>query len=153
MKKILIICCLALAAISCAKQEYVVYDNPYAFVVADGYGMQESTEILAKASATRNYIFCLSSRERQTPLSLYYEIEFGDGLSEGVDFQVETLKGSVVFEPKSYRDTIQIKFMRHSLSKDKDNTLTIRLTGASEDVNLGVPGASARNASHTIMKK
>lgn len=143
------------AAVSCKKQEYVTYDHPYVFVMwADDVSMSESSTILAKANgAVRDYAICLSSKKRDAPLSVNYEITHGNGLERGVDYEVESESGTVTFAPGSYSDTVSIKFLRHTVKKDNDNTVTIRLTGSStEGVSLGLPGAIPQNASHTIRK-
>ena len=156
MKRFLLIACMAvIAAVSCKKQEYVVYDNPYVYVVwADDATLSESSTILSKANgAVRTYNVCLSSKRRDAPLSINYEITHGNGLEHGVDFTVEAESGSLTFEPGVYMATLDIKFLRHTVSKDTDNTLTIRLTGASvENMTLGLPGSVPKNASHTIKK-
>lgn len=148
-------CLAVLSAVSCSKQEYIVYDNPYVYVVwADDASMSETSTILAKANgAVRTYNICLSSKKRDTPLSVNYEILHGNGLEPGVDYETASEKGSVTFAPGTYVASLEIKFLRHTVQKDNDNTLTIRLTGASVDnMTIGMPGETPKNAFHTIKK-
>ena len=153
-RKLTLLSLLALCAVSCGKQEYVVYDNPYVYVVwADDASMSETSTIISKAKgAVRTYNICLSSKKRDTPLTVDYEITHGDGLEPGVDYEVAAESGNVTFEPGTYVASLEITFLRHTVKKGADNTVTIRLTGASVDMTLGLPGATPKNAFHTIEK-
>ena len=143
-----------LAAVSCQKQQYVIYDNPYVYVYySNDSSLSETSSVLSMSNnLQRTYNVCLSSRRRDTPLTVSYEIVVGDGLTEGVDFEMVTEGSSVTFEPDTYVQPITIKYLRRKVDKTQDNTITIRLTGADSEMQLGIPGAVPKNVTHTIKK-
>ena len=48
---------------------------------------------------------------------------------------------------------IRIKWLAHPVDETKDNTLTIRLTGNSQNLQLGVPGPDGLQKQLVIEKK
>ena len=165
MKKLLSIFPILLCMCACS-QKYIVYDNPYAYIkwAADA-AAAESSSIISLSATERSYSIILSSKRPTEPITVYYEIEVGDGLEEGVDFEILSPERSVVFTPvedgpatiEDFTRNVNIKFLRHKVDKTKDNTITIRLTGSDSPVHIGLPGNKegepAKNSFHTIKKK
>ena len=88
-----------------------------------------------------------------TALVVNYEIVVGDGLQEGVDYELVTTGNQLTFEPGIYDMPIRIKWLAHPVDETKDNTLTIRLTGNSQSLHLGVPGPDGLQKQLVIEKK
>lgn len=161
MKKTIYIIIAALCLVSC-QQKYLIYDNPYVYIKwSSDSQMSETSTIMSRASATRTYDIMLSSKRITSPIKVYYEIIVGDGLKEGVDFEIEQAENYVTFMPtdadtlttQDFTRSMNIKFLRNtSIDKEMDNTITIRLIDADPKIQLGLPGKNARNSFHTIRK-
>lgn len=154
MKRLIYILLALLASASCEKQQYIIYDHPYVFVkYANDAGMSETSSVLSMSNnLVRSYNFCLSSKTPEEPITVYYEIAVGDGLTEGVDYVLMDEGNSVTFEPGTFVVPISIKYLRRKVDKTQDNTLTIRITGSDPVMDIGVPGSTPKNAFHTIKK-
>ena len=64
-----------------------------------------------------------------------------------------TTGNQLTFEPGIYDMPIRIKWLAHPVDETKDNTLTIRLTGNSQNLHLGVPGPDGLQKQLVIEKK
>ena len=82
-----------------------------------------------------------------------YEIKVGDGLQTGVDYELVTTGNTLTFEPGVYDMPIRIKWLPHTVDAQKDNTLTITLTGNNQNLALGLPGNANRQKVLTITKQ
>lgn len=155
MKKYLFIILAFLAFISCEKQQYIIFDHPYVFVkYANDPGNAETSTVLSMSNnLTRSYDFCISSKTPEHPITVYYEIEVGDGLTEGIDYELLDEGNSVTFEPGVFTQSISIKYLRRKIDKSQDNSITIRITGSDPVMDIGVPGENPRNTFHKITKK
>lgn len=153
--RISIIAVLTVCLMASCRQEYTVFDNPYSYIVLDGdllYG--ESSTIPSNVNnVVRTYNVYLSSKAFETPITISYDITVGDGLKEGVDFEIVSKERTLQFLPGIYSMPVRIKYLRNTLDKTKDNTITISLVSSSEArVNLGFPGDAHKCARHTITK-
>lgn len=142
------------ALISCEEPQYMIFDHPYVFVkYAADAGLSETTSVLSMSNnLVRSYNFCLSSKTPDSPITVFYEITHGDGLTEGVDYELMNEGNSVTFEPGTFVVPISIKFLRRKVDKNQDNTLTIRITGTDPVMDIGIPGSTPKNVFHTIKK-
>lgn len=154
MKRLIYIVLAIMAMSSCTKIQYKVYDNPYVYVkFAGDLGQSETSNVMAMSNnLERTYNFCLSSKKLDYPLTVYYEITVGDGLTEGVDFEILSEDRSVVIEPGEFIQGFVIKYLRRKVDKTQDNTLTIRITKTEPEINIGIPGSTPSNVTHTIKK-
>lgn len=154
MKKIIGIAFALLVLSSCKKLEYTVFDHPYVFVkYANDNAMSETSTVLSMSNnLIRDYHFCISSKKLNEPVVVKYEITHGDGLNEGVDFELLSAGDTLVFNPGVYVRPISIKYLRRKVDKTQDNTITIRILGSFPEMEIGVPGEKPRNAFHTIKK-
>lgn len=162
MKKILAILCCIVATVSCKKLEYKVFDHPYIYIVAAGDQLRlENSTVSYRGSREMSYIFYMSTKAIDYPVTLHYAITVGEGLQNGVDFLLENLEGDYVFNPGEYEKTLVIPFKSHTLSSTTDNTLTISITSVDPVMEIGIPGPidpetgkrTNTNTKHTILKK
>jgi len=154
MKRLIYILIALAAFTSCSEIEWKVYDHPYVYVkYANDLNNSETSTVLSLANTTKEYTFILSSKKRETPLTVDFEIVPGDGLTAGVDYELQQEFSSVVFEPGEYTKNISIKYLKRKVDKTMDNTITIRILGADEEISIGIPGNPPKNASHIVTKK
>lgn len=162
MKKIIIILLCMVAAISCKKLEYTVFDHPYVYVAADGDPLkQETSTVSYRGSRELTYMFNMSTKAIDYPVTIHYTIKVGDGLKNGVDFVLENLEDDIVFNPSEYAKALVIPFKSHTLSSSTDNTLTITIESVTPEIEIGIPGPvdpetgkrQNKNMKHTILKK
>lgn len=173
MKKIILILICVTAVLSCNKLEYIVFDHPYVFIAAAGDQIrQENSTVSYRGSREVSYVFYMSSKAVEHPVTLHYQIDVGEGLQNGVDFVLENLEGDVVFHPEDssdpeniipaeYEKTLVIPFKSHTLSSSTDNTLTIRIMSVDPEMEIGIPGPidpetgvrKNKNTYHRILKK
>jgi hypothetical protein len=136
-----LLCCafVATAALTaCGDDGPEVFDQPFVRIATEAGASQ--TVVQTDVKAVNTYPVYLSARAQRENLEVSYEIVVGDGLQEGVDFQVVTTENPLVFLPGIFTMPIRIRWMEHPVDASKDNTLTIRLTGCSRGFTLGFPG-------------
>ena len=109
--------------------------------------------VLSNVNNIDTYVVSVSSKMLTTALVVNYEIVVGDGLQQGVDYELVTTGNQLTFEPGIYDMPIRIKWLAHPVDETKDNTLTIRLTGNSQNLHLGVPGPDGLQKQLVIEKK
>ena len=143
MKKIIVMLLALVALCGCQKEEFEGFDMPFVKVTTTTGASQ--TVVLSNVS--------VSSKMLTTALVVNYEIVVGDGLQEGVDYELVTTGNQLTFEPGIYDMPIRIKWLAHPVDETKDNTLTIRLTGNSQNLHLGVPGPDGLQKQLVIEKK
>lgn len=153
MKKSVYAILAALLLVSC-KPEYAVYDNPFVYVKSDSdAGQSETSTVSSNANnLTRTYNICLSSKTPSGPVTVSYEIIVGDGIREGIDYTLATTGSSVKMVPGVYMMPIRVTWLRNKVDPARDNSLTIRITGVSPDMQIGFPGQTPRNVFHKITK-
>ncbi|SFF83028.1 hypothetical protein [Prevotella sp. KH2C16] len=151
MKRILFLCLVLATLVSCNKEEFDGYDNPFVSIATETGA--SSITVLSNVNNINTYMVLVSSRPLETPLTVNYQITVGDGLEEGVDYELVTTGNSLVFEPGVYDMPVRIRWMSHPVDESKDNTLTITLTSNSKDFTLGLPGKSGYRKSLVIEKK
>ena len=134
----------------CEKHEEVFFDTPFvriedtggqATMVVDHTLDNILTELRVVVSASNNFF--------TEPISVEYETIVGNGLQEGVDFRIQASHSSpITFAPGTYSMPIRVIWYKSkNFDKDKDNTLTIRLTGTSiPEMLLGVPGPDGKKS-------
>ena len=99
------------------------------------------------------YYIYYSTPTTKTDLLVNYNIEPGNGLKEGRDYQVITTENPLLFPAGIYQRPIQIRWLERELDETQDNTLSIIIEDVNNnDVAIGLPGP-ARNQSQFIIKK
>ena len=137
---------LTLLASACNK--YTVFDG--AFVAFDT-SRSSTVSVNAAGEFTGEYAVHYSGKKPDSPVVVTFTVTPGDGLSEGVDYNVATAGGRITFLPGVYDQTIKIDWLPHAISPEKDNTVTISLTDAG-DATLGMPGPDSLYKDITIRK-
>lgn len=135
---------------ACQKHEEIFFDTPFARI-EDANGQSTMvidrtldnilTEIRVVISASKNYF--------TEPITVEYETIVGDGLEEGVDFKIQpSHRSPITFEPGTYVMPIRVIWYKPAdYDPNKDNTLTLRLSGTSvPDMMLGVPGPDKKRS-------
>lgn len=151
MKKIIIMLLAIITLCGCQKEEFEGFDVPFVKVTTTTGASQ--TVVLSNVNNVNTYMVSVSSKALTSALVVDYEIVVGDGLQEGVDYQLVTTGNQLTFEPGVYDMPIRIKWMAHTVDETKDNTLTIRLTGTNQNMQLGVPGPDGLQKQLVIEKK
>ena len=151
MKK-LIFALLTLTALwACGKDEGIYFNEPFVRI-ATATG-QASTVVLSDVRNVNTYTVYLSSTPITDSLEVYYEVIVGDGLQEDVDYKVVTTQNPLVFLPGIYDAPIRVRWLKNPVDPEKDNTLTIRLTGNSKGYALGFPGPDHVQSQVVIEKR
>ncbi len=123
--------------VSCNK--FTSYDGPY-FLYFDSE-KSSSTSINEFGELVGNYYLHYSGVQRSDIMTVKYEVVAGNGLVEGVDYEFESFKGSVIFYPDVYEMTIRIRFLKHEIDAARNNSLRLSLVTCSDPaVSLGYPG-------------
>jgi hypothetical protein len=152
MKRYLSIILLSLPLLffaSCGQDENEPFNQKFIHIM-----MNETSSEVIPSDAIRlsTYNVYLSSSKLSTSLEVNFEIVVGDGLKEGVDFQMITTGNQLVFFPGIYDMPIRIKWISHLLDPTKDNTLKIVLVSNNQDITLGLPGPDHLQRAFTITK-
>lgn len=138
-----------LLACSCEKNDYVIYDQSF---VTFTYTNSSSVSVDATGSFDAQYYLHLSSPALDENLEVTVEVIPGDGLAEGVDYELIT-SGNVIFYPGIYDVPFRLRWLSHEIDGSKDNSLTLRISGCSMDeVILGMPGPDESMREITIYK-
>ena len=136
----------------CNKNELPLFDEP--FVYMETAAGSDSAVVGADMKATVTYYIGISCRAFTEPIEVSYSITCGNGLTEGVDYEVATAGRSVSFLPGIWRMPVRINWKDHPIDETKDNTLVIALTGTSTGTfTLGYPGPAARGSKLVLTKK
>ena len=99
------------------------------------------------------YSVYLSSKPLTENLEVNYQVIVGDGLKSGVDFELVTKGSTLTFLPGIYDMPIRIRWMPNHLDENKDNTITIRLTGNNQGLTMGLPGPDGLQRELVIEKQ
>jgi len=153
MKKyILILLSAILGFTACEDGTNIVFEDYYV-CIKDEAGSSSSTVSASAQDLVVTYYVQLVSAARKDNLTVDYEIIVGDGLTEGVDFELATQSRTVTFLPGIYRTPIRINYLKHSVDASKDNSITIKLVSTSDSsIGIGYPGPSAKYSSYSIKK-
>lgn len=151
MKRLIFLFMTVALLVSCDKQEFDGYDNPFIYI-ATSTGESTNT-VLSNVNNINTYLVYVSSRPLSKTLTVSYEIVVGDGLQEGVDYKILNEGNTLSFEPGVFDMPIRIQWISHTVDESKDNTLTIRLTGNDQGISMGLPGPSGNQKELVITKK
>ena len=142
----------ALVVAGCAKNELPLFDEP--FVYLETSSGSDSAVVGADMKAVVTYYIGISCSAFTDPINVSFAVTCGDGLKEGIDYEVLTTGGSVSFLPGIWRMPVRIRWQEHAIDESKDNTVVISLTGTNPDVfTLGFPGPAAKGSKLVITKK
>lgn len=133
----------------CNKNEIEVFDHPFIHIMYEG---ASSITVSSKATVLKEYNIYLSSKPLSQDLIVDYEVVVGDGLQEGVDFEMITQGNSLTFLPGIYEMPVRIKWLPNTLDPSKDNSLIIRITGNNLGFTIGLPGPDHNQTELVITK-
>ena len=109
MKKIIVMLLALVALCGCQKEEFEGFDMPFVKVTTTTGASQ--TVVLSNVNNINTYVVSVSSKMLTTALVVNYEIVVGDGLQEGVDYELVTTGNQLTFEPGIYDMPIRIKWL------------------------------------------
>ncbi len=134
---------------SCNKDEFVPYDNPFFYI-----HFQNSSEvnIASNRNETVNYKVYFSTKRQFEPVTLNYTIVTGNGLQEGVDFEIINTTRSLVFAPGIIEMPVTIRWISNPIDINKDNSLTIKLLDNDKNITVGLPGPDKLQAQLKFIK-
>lgn len=134
---------------SCNKPLVTPYDHPFFYI-----HLNNTSEITIQASRneTVDYKVYFSTKQQFEAIALTYTIVVGDGLKEGVDFEVLTPKDPLVFKPGFVEMPIRIKWISNPIDASKDNSVTIKLLTNDKNITVGMPGPDKKQSSFKIVK-
>ena len=125
--RIIAIIASALLLADCSDRPEDLLFTDYFVSIQDENGSESSRVLATSNNLVKTYYMKLVSVARTEPLTVYFDIEIGDGLTKGVDFTLQ--------------------------DPSKDNTIKIRLTSTSDpSVRVGRPGPKSKFSVHTIEK-
>ncbi|MCI5719561.1 MAG: hypothetical protein MR294_04000 [Bacteroidales bacterium] len=155
MKKVIRIFFLlaaGLLAVSCTDHLDIKFKDFFVCIKSED-GTAESSVSASAKDLVITYYVSLVSEEREEDLTVNLDVVPGDGLKEGVDYEIVTSK-SVTFTKGLYKRPFRIKYISHGLDSSKDNTLTIKIASTSDpDIIIGYPGPSSKFSTHVVTKK
>ena len=131
---ILLISCLW----ACTTDEKEPYDTPFIHIMTD----KGVSKVIVKSDVNNINTY-----------SVYLSSKVGDGLKSGVDFELVTKGSTLTFLPGIYDMPIRIRWMPNHLDENKDNTITIRLTGNNQGLTMGLPGPDGLQRELVIEKQ
>lgn len=149
MNKFIFLVPMLMMLVSCGIEEQKPYQTPFIHIMENG---ASATTFSSKGNSPKAYSVYLSSAPLTRKLEVYYEIQLGDGLMEGVDFKRITVSDTLVFLPGIYDMPIRIQWLSHTLDLTKNNTLKIQLLGNNQGITIGMPGPDHYQTSFTITK-
>ena len=156
--KIIALFIAVLALCGCDDRLTVKFDTPFV-AIADEAGT--STSMIVDKDANNLVVeldvyLCASNNWFKEEVNVEYELIVGDGLKEGVDFKVQpTTASPLIFQVGEYHKPIRVVWFRNAaFDPDKDNTLTVRLSGCSiPNTVLGYPGPNKKRSQFIFTKK
>ncbi|QEC42911.1 hypothetical protein [Pseudobacter ginsenosidimutans] len=123
---------------ACSKNENDTYDLRYVHIMDNE---SSTVNISDKANVVSTYGIYLSGPQVLEPVTVTYKITVGDGLTEGVDYELINPASEVKFLPGIYDMPVRIRWMANPVDPAKNNTVVIELLSVSNPAfNLGLPG-------------
>lgn len=135
--------------ISCNKEEYKPYDHPFVNI---HFNNSDQARIRENRNETVEYFVYLSAKLQYEPTIVNFEIIAGNGLSEGIDYEIVNAERSVTLLGGVFQAPISIRWKSNPINREKDNSLTIRLTSNNRNFTIGLPGPDKKQSSLKITK-
>jgi len=135
---------------ACGKEEQKPFDHPFLHIMNNN---TSSETVNYMASSTRTYNIYLSSKPLEENLEVTFQVKAGNGLKEGVDYEMITPGNSLIFLPGIYDMPIRVRWLPSpDFDPNKDNTLTIELVSNSQGITMGLPGPDQLQKKFVITK-
>ncbi len=140
----------ALLAILAGCNKYVTFQDYY---VAFDTDISSATAINELGEFQGAYYVHYCGVLLTETFEVQYSVILGDGLKEGLDYEIVNGSGKLSFLPGIYNIPIRINWLSHEIDDSKDNTIVIRLEGCSNgDIQIGCPGPDRKGAELNIRK-
>lgn len=153
MKKIIAILSAVLFLCSCQERAAGVFED-YFVCIMDENDSETSVIQSSSDNLTMTYYVKLVAPTLDSDLTVNFDVIPGDGLEEGVDYEVVRNARSVTIARGVVRMPVRITYLKHAVDPVKDNTVTIQLTGVSQKgINIGYPGPKALFSRHIVTKQ
>lgn len=141
---------LAGVFLSCGKEEHKPFDEPFVHIMENEASV---ATVNYQATVLRTYHVYLSSAPQTLAIDVEFRLTPGNGLREGVDYEVLTPGHILTFLPGIYDMPIRIRWLPSpAFDATKDNTLTIELVGNNRGITMGLPGPDQRQRTFVITK-
>ena len=151
--KILALMVVSVFLASCTDRPTDLMFTDFFVSVSDEKGGETSRVSSSSNNYVVTYYFNLVSEEIKEPLTVYFDVEVGDGLKVGTDLEFQTESRSVTFNPGIYKRPFRINYLKHTVDPEKDNTIRIVIKETSDpSIHIGYPGPSAKFSKHVITK-
>lgn len=134
---------------SCGLDENPEYDLKFVHIMVNE---SSSVNVSAKANTIGTYNVYLSAPASNESVTVTYEVIVGNGLKEGVDYELQDKNNTLTFLPGIYDMPIRIRWMANPVDPSKDNTIKIRLISNDKGYTIGLPGPSKNQSELTITK-
>ncbi|MGN7783324.1 hypothetical protein ACTJIJ_02305 [Niabella sp. 22666] len=150
MKQLLIYSLLALVFFTaCSKDE--IQPNQLQFIhIMDNES--SAVSVSEKANSVSTYNIYFSTPQNFEAVTVTYKITVGNGLVEGVDYQLINTGNSLTFLPGIYDMPVRIRWIANPIDTTKNNTLTIELVSNDKNIPMGLPGPDGKQKSLIITK-
>lgn len=154
---------IAVLLLSCGKDENIVFDTP--FIAVEPLNTSSGGPISSEQEFVAEYMLYLNAAAPKKNVDVSYDIIVGDGLKEGVDFELITKETTQTFLQGIYDLSIRIKWLKtcvrdaegkiieDSLDTTKDVSIKIVLKSNSENYDLGYPGPAQKFKQVVILKE
>lgn len=136
---------------SCTTDEKDPFDESFIHIMSD----TGASEIVVGSDVNNinTYSIYLSSKSLSENVVVTYEITVGNGLKNGVDYELLTKGNALTFLPGIYDMPIRIQWKPNRVDEAKDNTITIRLVENNLGLTMGLPGPDGLQRELVIEKK
>lgn len=148
-KAVMMLGVLTLLFSACDKEEQEPFDQPFVHIMHQNVSQ---VTVSAKANVLGEYYVYLSSKPRSESLKVQYDLTVGEGLTEGVDYELLSSATELTFLPGIYRMPIRIRWMANALDPEAENSLVISLVANDGGLIMGLPGPDALQTELTITK-
>lgn len=130
---------------------FTVYDGPACFSFDASKSSPTTINELGEMEA-EYYVHYIGPMAKQTN-TVTFSVAPGDGLKEGLDFQMITPSFTLSFLTGFTDLPIRIKWLPNTIDPNKDNSLTIVLESVDNpDAIVGLPGPDQKNRTLKIFK-
>lgn len=157
MNRHIIILTALLALAGCAKNDWAMFDTPYARIKDESLLVSQMTIDKEANNLLTSLSVILSASDNyfSDEISINYELVVGNGLKEGVDFKIQpSTKSPLTFEKGTYQRPIRILWYRNpDFDPSKDATLTIKLVSSNvPEMVFGFPGPDKKDSEFIFTK-
>lgn len=152
MIRIINILCISVVLLftsSCNKELITPYDHPFFYIHLNQASM---VNVQSTRNETIDYKVYFSTKMQYEPITLKYEVIVGNGLQEGVDFELINAVKELVFKPGYFEMPISIRWKSNPIDASKDNSVTIKLLSNDKNITIGLPGPDKHQTELKIVK-